>query len=234
MRNTYIGKQFSAVFAVLVLSSTAFAQNVSIQKGTQITARLVSQLDSGQVKAGDLVTMDVLEDLKIDSLVAIPRGSLVMGHVTDAKGARLMGRGGKLDISFDTVTAGDGTKVPISGEDTAKGKGGYGGGSAAAVGASALLFPPAAALLLLKHGHASVIAAGTVLTVHVTADTSVAGSRPVIVATAVASAKVTPEAALGTIRGEITSGTIDQSSQQAESLGDLARRVKAEKAASKQ
>src|ERR1700730_5960358 len=128
MRNTYIGKHLSALFAIAVLSSAVFAQDVSIPKGTQITARLASQLDSGQVKAGDLVTMDVLEDLQIDNLVAIPRGSIVMGHVTDAKGARLMGRGGKLDISFDTVTAGDGTKVPISGEDASKGKGGYGGG----------------------------------------------------------------------------------------------------------
>jgi hypothetical protein len=71
-----------------------FAQDVSIPKGTQITARLASQLDSGQVNAGDLVTMDVLEDLKIEDLIAIPRGSVVMGHVTEAKGARLMGVAG--------------------------------------------------------------------------------------------------------------------------------------------
>jgi hypothetical protein len=38
---------------------------------------------------------------------------------------------------------------------------------------------------------------------------------------------------LGTIRGAITSGSIDRSWQQSESLGDLSRRVKAEKAAQK-
>jgi hypothetical protein len=229
-----VTKQLSALFAILILSSAVFAQEVSIPKGTQITARLASQLDSGQVHAGDLVTMDVLEDLQIDNMVAIPKGSIIMGHVVDAKGARLMGRGGKLDISFETVTAGDGTKIPISGEDAAKGKGGYGGGSFVAVGAAGIIFPPAAALLLLKHGHASVIPVGTILTVHVTADTSVTGTRPAIAPPVVATAKLTSEAAAGTIRGEITSGSVGQSSQQSESLGDLARRVKAEKAARKQ
>lgn len=234
MKRTYIGKQLSALLATALLSSAVFAQEakVTIPQGTQITARLANQLDSGQVKAGDPVTMDVLEDLKIGSLVAIPHGAIVMGHVIDAKGARKMGRGGRLDISFETVTAGDGTKVPVSGQDSAKGKGGYGGGSVVAGGAAGLIFPPAAALLLLKHGHASVIPVGTVLTVHVTADTSVAGTHPVFVPPpTIVPAQTSYAQAPATIHGAIISGTVDQTPQQQESLGDLARRLQAEKAA---
>lgn len=236
MKNTLILKQLSALVATAILSSALFAQeskpvSITIPQGTQITARLASELDSGQVRVGDPVTMDVLEDLKIENLIAIPRGSIVMGHVTEAKGARKMGRGGKLEISFDTVTAGDGTKVPIRGDDSAKGKGGYGGGSIAAAGAAGFFFPPAGALLLLKHGHASVIPVGTVLTVQVTVATSVAGSRPTIVAAAPVEPVSRPStpAEPATIRGAVLSGSQDSPDQ--ESLGAYARRVKAEKAA---
>lgn len=218
---------------VLIFASAAFAQqskpvSVNIPKGTQIMARLTSQLDSDQVKVGDQLTMDVLEDLKIENAIVVPRGAIIMGHVTEAKGARKMGRGGLLNIAFDTVTASDGTKVPVSGEDFAKGKGGYGGGSAAGAAAAGLFFPPAAALLLLKHGHASVIAEGTILTVHVTADTLVAGTlqAPVIAVAQVAA--VTPQ-----ISHPVDDGYANGSgsAQHPESLGDYARRMKAEKAA---
>lgn len=181
-------KQVSAIFAIAIFSSAMFAQesaplSITIPEGTEITARLESQVDSGEVKVGDAVTMDVLEDVRIENAIVIPRGAVVMGHVTAAKGARKMGRGGQLDVSFDTVSAGDGTKVPISGERSEKGKGGYGGGSATGAVAAGLFFPPAAALLLLKHGHSSVIPAGTVLTLHVTVPTLVAAtpSIPAIV-----------------------------------------------------
>src|SRR5258706_13569353 len=111
----------------------------TIPGGTQITARLASQLDSGQVRVGDQVTMDVVEDLKIQGAIVVPRGSIVMGHVTEAKGARKMGRGGKLNISFETVTAGDGTKVPVTGDRLEKRKGGYGRGSPVGADASGMV-----------------------------------------------------------------------------------------------
>lgn len=170
-------KRYAVILAaVAVLSACSFAKDkILIPKGTQISARMSSDLDSGQVRVGDPVTMEVVDDLKIQGVTVVPRGAVVMGRVTVAKGARKMGRGGKLDVSFETVTAGDGTKIPVSGADVAKGKGGYGAGSATGAVAAGLFFPPAGALLLLKHGHASTIEAGTLVTVEVTADTSVDG-----------------------------------------------------------
>jgi hypothetical protein len=209
------------VFSVQAPAQESMPIFISIPQGARIMARLASELDSGQVKAGDLVTMDVLEDLKIENVIAIPKGSVVMGHVAKAKGARKMGRGGQLDVTFETVTAGDGTKVPISGEADAKGKGGYGGGSLVAAGAAGFFFPPAAALLLLKHGHASVIPVGSILIVHVTADTTVAGTRAALVT-------VAPPAPVAAVTPQMVVISADPPS---ESLGNYARRVKAEKAA---
>ncbi|HYT24208.1 MAG TPA: hypothetical protein VEW05_28705 [Candidatus Polarisedimenticolia bacterium] len=187
-------KAIVAILAMLLLNGAAQAQDkITIPAGTQIPARLASQLDSGQVHVGDAVTMDVIEDVKINGLILIPRGAIVMGHVTEAKGARKMGRGGKLDVQFSTVTAGDGTKVPVTGGANEKGHGGYGGGSLAAAGAAGLFFPPAGALLLLKHGHASVISVGTVLSVSVAADTAVLGTpAPIQAAAPVAPAPAAP------------------------------------------
>jgi hypothetical protein len=207
------------VFSMAALAQDSIPISISIPQGTRIMARLASELDSGQVKVGDLVTMDVLEDLKIENVIAIPKGSVVMGHVAMAKGARKMGRGGNLDVTFETVTAGDGTKVPISGEADAKGKGGYGGGSLVAAGAAGFFFPPAAALLLLKHGHASVIPVGSILTVRVTADTVVAGTHAAV-------AIIAPPASVVPTTPKMV---VVSSDPEAESLGNYARRLKAEK-----
>jgi hypothetical protein len=249
-------KRIAAIVAIAIFSSATFAQeskplSITIPQGTEIAARLANPLDSGQVHAGDLVTLEVLEDLKIENAIVIPHGSVVMGHVTEAKGARKMGRGGKLDISFQTVTAGDGTKVPVSGERFAKGSGGYGGGSVAGAAAAGLFFPPAGALLLLKHGHASVIPAGAILAVHVTADTRVAGMRPIpeIVAVSAApgihaNARSSSDTPLTVVfadgsQSELVAGTLPSNSgvatpAQPVSLGEYARRLKAEKTAQEQ
>jgi len=216
------------ILGILTAADLASAQEkILIPEGTQIMGRLAIQLDSGQAQVGDQVTMDVLEDLKIQNAVAIPRGSIIMGRVTEAKGARKMGRGGKLDISFETVTAGDGTKVPVSGERFEKGKGGYGGGSLVGAGAAGLFFPPAGALLLLKHGHASVIPVGTLLPVHVTQATAVAG-RQAKETQAVISPRAT-QPPVSAPAPELTGTTASDVPQ--ESVADAARRARAEKAA---
>jgi hypothetical protein len=169
-------KRFAVLFAICAGFCAAAPCQESRQvvpAGMSVTARLANQLDSDQAKAGQIVTADVIDDVKINGAVVVPRGALVSGHITESVGRRKMGRGGKLSITFETVTAADGTKVPVFGGNSEKGKGGYGGGSMVAAGAAGFFFPPAGALLLLKHGHSSVIPVGTVLTVQVSADTSV-------------------------------------------------------------
>lgn len=233
-------KRIVALFAIAAFSSALFGQDQSplrimVPEGTQIRARLASQLDSGQVRIGDLVTMDVLEDIEIQNAVVIPHGSIVMGHVAAAKGARKMGRGGKLEISFETVTAGDGTKVPVNGDRSENGKGGYGGGSLAGAGAAGLFFPPAAALLLLKHGHTSVIPVGTILTVRVAADTTVAGipvrTPPVAALSSQPSSAPVPSTQRHLVVISGAGAAELKPGDQSESLGDAARRIRAEKAA---
>jgi hypothetical protein len=54
-------------------------EKITIPTGTVISARLASQLDSGEVHAGDLVTMDVLENILIKGELVIPHGALVWG-----------------------------------------------------------------------------------------------------------------------------------------------------------
>jgi hypothetical protein len=219
---------FAGIILVLLTAVHATGANgqetITIPAGTVIPARLASQLDSGEVHDGNLVTMDVLEDLRIKGQLVIPRGALVMGHVIEAKGARKMGRGGKLNVAFETVTAGDGTKVPVSGEQSAKGRGGYGGGSMVAAGAAGLFFFPAAPLLLLKHGHASVIPVGTVIAVHVTEDTAVLAVQ----------AAIAPAATARLMPQQITPLQSTTASEvQTDSVAEAARRMKAERAAQK-
>jgi hypothetical protein len=227
MKKHFISAQIILTTTALVNATGVNAQEkITIPTGTVISARLASQLDSGEVHVGDLVTMDVLEDVHIKGELVIPHGALVMGHVTEAKGARKMGRGGKLNVTFETVTAGDSTKVPVSGDQAAKGKGGYGGGSLVGAGAAGLFFPPAAALLLLKHGHASVIPVGTVIAVHVTEDTPVLAIKALLAPAVVTTARVAPPQS-----APLQSTTASEASDvHTESVADAARRLKAERA----
>lgn len=192
-----------ALFPALAAAQTK-AQRITVPKGTEIQAQSVYGVSSNDVHVGDAISLDVLDDVKIGAVTVIPRGAVVMGRVTAAKGARKIGRGGKLDATFQTVTALDGTKIPVEGTLSDKGRGGYGGGSAAGAAAAGLLFPPAGALLLLKHGHPAEIPAGAIFTVEVAQDTSVSIVAPAAQAVAETAAKpaATREVCRALVSGE--------------------------------
>jgi proline racemase len=71
MRKHLIFVQTILATTALINAMNVYAQEkITIPAGTVISARLASQLDSGQVHSGDLVTMDVLESpfaLKVSS-----------------------------------------------------------------------------------------------------------------------------------------------------------------------
>lgn len=208
---------------------------VTIPEGTAIQARLTNDIDSGQVREGDPVAMETIEDLVVDGAVAVPKGSAVMAHVTQAVGARKIGRGGKLGISCDYVVAADDTRIRVTGNHNENGKGGYGAGSATGAVAAGLFFPPAGALLLLKHGHASVIAAGTVLTMDVAEATGVnAAAREVAPVAPPAAAAAAPQSDRQMMVVSNQDGAAAQAlDEQSQSLGDVARRYRAQQAPQK-
>jgi hypothetical protein len=69
-----------------------------------VHALLTAELSSAKAKPGDEVRALVVEPvLDKDQQLVIPQGSVLVGRVTTAQGARLLGRNGKLRFTFQQV-----------------------------------------------------------------------------------------------------------------------------------
>lgn len=127
------------------------APQSKIPEGTEVRLKLMQALSSGTVQAGQTVSFQVLDEIKIDDAVVIAEGAPAWGTVTEAEGKKSMGRAGKLAIQIDYVKAVDGSKVPLRANSVSQGKG-RGATVGVATTASVLFFWPAAPFFLLMKG----------------------------------------------------------------------------------
>lgn len=99
-------------------STAAAAQagqnSASLASGTTMNAQLTRPVDAKKNKPGDAVTAKTTENAKSDGQVVIPKGSKLVGHVTQAK-ARAKGESeSALGIVFDKAILKNGQEVPLS------------------------------------------------------------------------------------------------------------------------
>jgi len=164
----------AALFAPQPLSGAGIPQVAQagvprLEDGTLVKIRLTKSLSSATAQDNDRVDFEVLEEVKVGSLVVIPKGSVAWGTVTEAQAKRRMGRGGKLDVTVDSVRLADGDKAALRGVKDVKG-GGHTGAMTGGMVATGLLVWPAAPLFLLMHGKDVTIPQGTELTVYINGD----------------------------------------------------------------
>lgn len=131
-----------------------------LQDGTPIKLRLSQTVSSADAHVNDRVEFEVLEDVMVNNVLLVPKGSSALGTVTEAVPKRRMARGGKLEIVLDSVRMVDGEKVALRAVKEAKG-GGHTAGMTIGIVAGALVFLPAAPLFLLMHGKDITIPKGT-------------------------------------------------------------------------
>lgn len=137
--------------------------------GTPIKMRLERTISSATAKVGDEVDFETLEDVKVDHVVVIPKGSLALATVTVAQHKRRLGRAGKLNIVIDSVRLADGEKAALRATEGGNG-GGHVGAMTGAIVATSIVFFPAAPLFLFMHGKDITIPKGTTITAFVDGD----------------------------------------------------------------
>jgi len=94
-------------------SAQAAAAN-QLAAGSTIHASLVKPLDARKCKPGDEVVAKTTQNVKSNGEVVVPKGSKVIGHVTEAK-ARSKGESqSALGIAFDHAVLKDGSQVPLT------------------------------------------------------------------------------------------------------------------------
>ena len=85
-----------------------------LQSGTAVHATLDKPVDARKAKAGDQVSAKTTEDIKSEGKVVIPRGSKLVGHVTEVQ-ARGQGQAeSQLGLAFDHAVLKNGQQVPMS------------------------------------------------------------------------------------------------------------------------
>ena len=77
-------------------------------------AQLTKPLDVRRNKVGDEVTAKTTQDVKSNGHVIVPKGSRLVGHVTEAKAQSKGEANSSLGITFDRAVVKNGTSIPVS------------------------------------------------------------------------------------------------------------------------
>jgi hypothetical protein len=95
-------------------SQTAAPANSDKAHGA-IPAELTKSLDSKKLKVGDPVAARITTDIRMRDERRIPRGSLLTGHVTEAKARSKGDPQAALGVLFDKITTPSGTDMAVKG-----------------------------------------------------------------------------------------------------------------------
>ena len=88
-------------------------QSVNFEFGASFNAVLSDTLDARKTKPGDPVRAKASEDIKSGGLVVIPRGTRLVGQVTEAHTAPRNDGPARLGVEFDRAELKDGRKIPL-------------------------------------------------------------------------------------------------------------------------
>lgn len=147
-----------------------------VPDATPIFLRLTRSISSADAHVGDPADFEVLEDVAVNGILVIPKGSVAGGTVTEVRSKRRLGRAGKLEIVLDYVHLADGDKAAIRAVKDAKGSSNVAGMTAGIV-ATGLLFFPVAPLFLLVHGNDITLPKGAALAAYVNGDVRLQSSK---------------------------------------------------------
>jgi hypothetical protein len=167
-------KKLISLLTVALVSITVLAQDAKLvlQDGTPIRLRTAENLSSHDAVTGETVDFEVMEDIYVNDVMVVKKGSFAIGTITAAQHKKNMGRQGKLDITIDYVRLLNGEKAQLRGTKQGSG-GGHTGAMVGAMVATSLVIWPAAPLFLLMHGKDINIAKGTPITAYVDGDFSI-------------------------------------------------------------
>lgn len=85
-----------------------------LHAGSTVQAELTKPVDARKNKVGDEVIAKTTHDVKSEGHVVVPKGSKVVGHVTEAKAHSKEQANSELGIAFDHAVLKNGTEMPLA------------------------------------------------------------------------------------------------------------------------
>jgi hypothetical protein len=162
LKNTHMKRLLFCLFVILISAHLKSQTKVFLQEGTIVQVVLNENLDSKICKVGDPVSLEVFEDVVIDSMVVIAKGTHVDGTIVETKEANFAGIQGQLGFSIDYTMAVDGQRIKLRSYQQADGE----SRTEEVVIAAVILSP----LFLVFKGKNVIIEKGTVYSVYVDKD----------------------------------------------------------------
>jgi hypothetical protein len=95
-------------------SAQAGSNSASLANGTALNAELNSSLDSKKAKTGDQVVARTTEAVKSEGKTIIPKGTKLIGHVTQASAKAKGDSESALAIQFDRAILKNGQEMPLN------------------------------------------------------------------------------------------------------------------------
>jgi len=99
----------------------ASPSDLVLPAGTVVHLRTAQALTSKQVKPGERIQLEIARDVKIGSLLVVPRHTQVIGMVTSVQPAQRAMRSGRLAIEPGSIKAITGETIPLEGRRTEHG-----------------------------------------------------------------------------------------------------------------
>ena len=91
----------------------ADAKTKRISSGTQFDIQFLQPVSTFSGLEGDYYSATLLNELKADKTVILPKGSVVRGSISTVKTAKRFSRGAKLYLDFDHVVTPNGRQIPL-------------------------------------------------------------------------------------------------------------------------
>jgi hypothetical protein len=109
--------------AVLLLTVTAAnAEPVKLPAGMRVVLELQHHVNSAYIPTGSPIYFRVAKDVQINGATLIREGTPVVGKMEQASERGMVGHSGSMALGVRTVTAVDGTNVPVEADLTKQGR----------------------------------------------------------------------------------------------------------------
>jgi hypothetical protein len=94
-------------------SASKKGRQINLDSGTQLAGQLESSLDARHAKPGDQVVLKTITAVKQNGETIVPKGSRLIGHVTDVQQQSKSSAESRLGVVFDSLRTGS-TETPIT------------------------------------------------------------------------------------------------------------------------
>jgi len=109
-----IGVRVDRLYKTCVNPAQLKAFRVKVPRETLVKIALRTSLNSEKNEVGDPVPYEVLEDVQVEGVVVIARGTKGEGRLVKVRRKGAFGRSGRLQIDFGSISAVDGTPLPLT------------------------------------------------------------------------------------------------------------------------